>query len=321
MADAAPKFASPIRTANYHRFTDATADNYNEPLAEIPEDLEPTENAVGINFTHNQTPLTPGNLRLQIRLVVADPDMAVKWHALITKEAAAVQAVISYVEIISYYPHDLIMNNIDFTCGENKVKPKPFIRKFLIYCAAKLIWNATQGPTWNITPRNPNLRGCQRGAQVNRTNHISFTLPLVHLFATRLNPHGFLTPENILGCNLFNREKNIKEKFEYGIWSDEEVLARMRDDNVKDNPDWIRGVYYPYALAAHRLIQNVEEPVFKGRHTHIITRKEQNANIWRENTARKPLNLNPRVPPLDDPNLLLANDPLFNNLNGLQLFI
>ena len=236
--------------------------------------------------------LTVGNLRETIRNALPNHATFVSWSNTITRQQAALHAILQYLELCGLDEPEWTYARNDLVRGNGRSSPFRFHTMFHNYVVSRLIWNAvTMGQA--VTRKIGALRDLK-----NQPDYNEFTVPLVDFFVRYLNGTSYLTRDYILNSNLQYREQTIIEKMKFGVWSEPRLRQLYSDDPNSLHPDMIRGIWFPFALAADRIIEHSVDAVLNNSTNGYLTQDERADNLWNENRRRRYWVRNPRVPPL-----------------------
>lgn len=246
---------------------------------------------------HGLPDITPRNLRKQVRGSLNNPDRHVEYNLDLTMESAIVNTVIVLTETINWFPENDILSDARLVSGWGHAIPHRGLESFHIWFAVQLIWNACAGP--NFRPQiNFNslrhLRGVQRYSEMVDC--------MVTLFRQQLNPRGYYDdPTALYDSNLLNLQWTIRRKISnFGIWSDRAMLVLLSVPTHRVPADTIRGLYYPYALAACRFLPSFDKCIRRSAGKHFIMGDEAVPYVWDHQRARLPSHHHiqslPRIP-------------------------
>ena len=234
--------------------------------------------------------ITVGNLRSEIRRVVTDHTAPIHLP-FITREQAAVHAVQQWCEIAELWPEEWILEDTSLTVGTDSANPIEFLVSFHRWFAARLIFNAAMGPTYAVRSGQCHLQDIQK---ISQELYNGLVLPLVQLFVLKLNPQGLLSVKALLDSNMEHQQKNIYQKVaKNGIWSDEGILyLASSNPPVPLRPKHIRGVWFPFLLAADRLIKRSQTTICPNATNsstgkHYITANQKAPAVFEENASRR----------------------------------
>ena len=251
--------------------------------------------------------ITIGNLRTEVRRIITNPTTGA-YYSFITREQACVHAVQQWCEIAELWPDENILQHHDLVPA---VAPIPFLKSFHQWFATRLIFNAAVGPTYNIKDNICRLKDVRK---INPRAFNGVVKPLVCLFVQKLNPKKILSVKSLMNNSMMNQQKNIWIKIkEVGIWSDEFIHDCIRR-NVPLEPHHIRGCWFPFALAADRLLcRSKGETVYPtatnaNQGQHYLTTSQKDNALWQENVGRRNF-VSPFVPDLPNDNNTLP-EPL-----------